>query len=212
MSYIPRKWKWKPWQKTLLYYPLTSDLVDVMWNWNTGTMVGTCTFNNNTWVHVTWTSNNYIDNLSLWINNRNTFTQIITFKYDSWETIAWYQNTLATNQAFKISTWGNTKIHQEIIAWNSIIEYDTSYDTNWHVSVITGNWTDYKFYLDWNLKKTVSNSSNVNNIWNLQIWWWWIYWTWRAGNWYAKDYIVEDYARTDQQILEYCNQVLWSLS
>ena len=204
-------YEWKPdSSRTLIYYPLTSNLVDQMWNWNTGTMHWTCTYNSSTWIYVTGRSSNYVTWLSNGIANRNVFTLCVWFRYSSlsWssniDNIMWYANNSQTNQAFDVRTYPNNTITAVVVGRiNATISNPRNSD--WHNLVITADWTTYKVYDKWVLIKSESNSNAVQNYSELQLWWWWNYTSWRSANGYIKDYIVENYAWSEEEITNYYN-------
>ena len=202
---------WKPNANTLIYYPLTSNLVDQMWNWNTGTMHWTCTFDSSTGIHVTWKSWNYITGMSNWIANRNTFTMNVWEKLDQTgktQCILWYNNNSPSSQCMYIShEWdGYRWVWFFWSSWSYCVIWNITIDTNWHNVCLLATWTSYQWYIDWVAYWTAAlSSNNMNNYSELQLWWWGAYWSNRAANWYIRDYIVETVARTDAEILNYYN-------
>lgn len=210
---------WTPWANTYMYYPLTSDLKDVMWNWNTGTMHWTCTFNSSTGIHVTWKSGNYVTWMTCGIANRNTFTFLIWSKIDAVNTsnydgiLWWYNSTSASRVSTQMENnrWSSWNYLQpRIFYWNSGFGTDITPDTNRHLYTFTGDGTSYKIYIDGELKNSVSTSTKVNNITEFQLWWGWYFWSGRSENWYIKDYIVETVARTAQEVADYYNLTKWN--
>lgn len=199
---------WQPWANTLIYYPLTSDLVDQMWNWNTWTMHWTCTFDSATGIHVTWKSGNYVTWMSNGIANKNIFTINVRWKaITNRMVLIWYASNSQTTQAFCVYKWDGLEIWCITQWWNqSDTTWKISTDNNWHNYCITANWSKYDTYIDWVLLKEHFSSSPLNNISEMQLWWWGIYWNDRSWEWYIKDYIVETVAWSAGGILAYYNQ------
>ena len=201
---------WKPWENTYIYYPLTSNLVDQMWNWNTGTMTWTCTFDSSTGIYVTWRSGNYVTGLSNWINNRDLFTLNVWAKKEdnnSWSYLLWYSTPYVDTQSLNLSYWGTLNIDISFQNTSGNPKWcQITYDSNWHNWCIVFENNTEKCYVDWTLIATNSVWWSPNNVSEMQLWWWWTYWSSRSGNWYIKDYIVETVARTAEQVLSYYNQ------
>ena len=209
MVAYPVESKWKPWANTYIYYPLTSDLVDVMWNWNTGTMTWTCTFDSSTGIHITWRSWNYVTGMSNGINNRNLFTWNVWAKKEdnnSWSYLLWYSTNLVSTQCLNLSQRDSTLYMDVAFSWYwAALWWTMAFDTNWHNRCIVVSSNTEKVYLDWVLIAT-NSCWTTNNVSELQLWWWGTYWSGRSANWYIKDYIVETVARTAQEVVNYYNQ------
>lgn len=202
-------WEWKPWANTYIYYPLTSDLVDVMWNWNTGTMTWTCTFNETTWIRFTWTSWNYVTGMSNWIANRNTFTMNVWVKITSnsnTRCLLWYSSNTPDSQCMTLmfEWWIFRWVWFCWNSWDYSVIWGIWTDTNWHNVCLVATWTSYQWYVD-NVASGNArlSSNNMNNIPSMQLWWWWYYWSWRACDGYAKSYIVENYAWSEEDRTKY---------
>ena len=203
--------RWTPWANTYIYYPLTSDLKDVMWNWNTGTMNWTCTFDSSTGIHVTGRSWNYVTWMSVWVNNRNTFTINVRVKHENnggvWY-LCWY-GTYNHSQAFNIAEYW---WYVQAMLCNGSREDRTNLyasDNNWHnICISWSNWT-YNIYCDSILVWT-TNTWTIKNISENQLWWWWSYGSSRSENCYVGRYIVETVARTAQEVADYYNQTKWN--
>ena len=199
---------WTPWANTLIYYPLTSNLVDQMGNGNTGTMHWTCTFDSNTGIHVTWKSSNYVTWLSNWINNRNLFTLNVRWKLDSsqnWSYLLWYSTGTGSTQCLNISGW-NWEIHWDIRFTDGTTSQSViTYNSNWHNYCFVCSNGTCKAYIDWVLKDTKSTSAYTNNVSTMELWWGWTYWSGRSWDWYIKDFIVETVAWSDAEISDYYN-------
>lgn len=210
-------YSWEPdASRTLIYYPLTSNLVDQMWNWNTGTMHWTCTYDSVTGIHVTWMSSNYVTWLSNGIANRNTFTMNVWIKNETTSAprvLLWYNSSWASAQcmyvAFESSSWINQLRWVWFFwsSWDYSVIWEIWTDSNWHNLCLLATWTTYQWYIDWVAYWTpVSSSNNMNNYPELQLWWWWNYGSSRSANWYIKDYIVENYAWSAEDITNYYNR------
>jgi hypothetical protein len=206
MVTYPVEKKWKPWANTYIYYPFTSNLVDQMWNGNTGTMTWTCTFDSSTGIHVTWRSGNYVTWLSNWINNRNLFTWNVWVKAET-TTQASYLIWKATAYASTQAQWVN--VYSDIQIWicvgNTFYQWWVTQDQKWHNMCLVEENNTTKIYIDWNLISTQSWWT-VNNVSEMQLWWWWQYGTSRACDGYIKDYIVETIAWTADEVSAYYNQ------
>lgn len=207
-----KKGWWQPWANTYIYYPLTSDLVDVMWNGNTGTIHWTVNFSEETWVTVNWQSW-YVTWLTNWISNRNTYTQIFwakwDWKIDDYWMLLWESANYNRNSAFSFELWWSGSNYfrlYQFIGENSATNMpDENYDTNWHLWItVANNWT-YKTYKDAVLWADSKNSWTINNKPNMNIWWSSYYTSRREAKWKIKDYIVETVARTVQELLDYYN-------
>jgi len=221
-EYVPRQ----PSSDTLIYYPLTSNLVDQMWHGNTGTAHWNVTFNSTTWCRVLGKNSSiYADGMSLWINWRLNFTLNFRAKYDTDSTnsswcLVWYWTNIDTTQCFKLEyfAWQSpAKVRMRLLGnitvptsatsvvsptWPLLWEwYNYCITMNNWVCKMYGNWEHLKFSTEYD---SVTFSS-VNNISELQLWWWWSYGSWRSANWYIKDYIVETVAWDADRISDYYN-------
>lgn len=203
---------WTPWSNTLIYYPLTSNLVDQMWNWNTGTAHWNVTFSSSTWVYVDWDNGIYVSWLSNWIANKSwPRTLNVWAKYEALKNNAellWNSGNTISNQSMKIEIYSaRTCLAIQIANGTNISWTWTGYitpDTNWHNYSITFSWSEYKRYIDWVLIATATTSTPPNNypdmyIGDLQ------YYSARRCKWYVKDYIVENKVRTASEISDYYN-------
>lgn len=217
-------YSWEPdASRTLIYYPLTSNLVDQMWNGNTGTAHWNVTFNATdgatSWCYVNWPSSIYVTWMSLWINSKTTCTMNVWVNFvnktDHWNIIG-YNSNYNYSQPFKIYCATTNDI-------NFQVSYGTSSSNQWAVYIKSdfikqlnswfhnygftiNNWL-VKLYVDWQL------ASDEVNIWavaswqsEMQIWYWWVYWTWRLAWWYARDYIVESIVWSDDDFAKYYNR------
>lgn len=205
--YMWREQWWQPWANTLIYYPLTSDLVDVMWNGDTWTMAWTCTFDTDTGVHVTWQNRNYIYGLSNWVWNKNTFTVNVWIKYESYSSvwyIAWYWASSTSWQSWNIALYGSyiqwmTASGSSTQNWTNLV----AEDHNWHNIWCVGNGDGtYTWYCD-GVSVWTQNTWTLNNVTELQLWWGGTYGSGRTCSWYVKDYIVETTCWTAQEISDY---------
>ena len=215
--------KWEPSANTLLYYPLTSNLVDQMWNGNTWVAHWNVTFNaspgTTTWCYTSWQSSIYVTWMSLWINGKSTCTMNVWVNFISktshWNIIG-YNSNYNYSQPFKIFCWTDDNI-------NFQVSYGTSSSNQWRVGISSdfykqlnswfhnywfsiNNWV-VKLFVDWELAKDAVNIWAVAS-WQseMQLWWWWYYWSWRTATGYARDYIVETIAWSDEDFMNYYNQ------
>ena len=202
-------YSWEPdASRTLIYYPLTSNLADQMWNGNTGSSHWTISFNETTGVRVTWRSWNYVTGMSNGIANRNVFTMNVRAKVDAinndWWSIVWYTSNIDSSMALKLenrnSIWFGI-FYGSSHLWNTV-----TWDTEWHNFCAVWTWTSYTLYIDNVQVATVSTTTKINNLPELQIWWWWYYGSSRSANGYIKDYIVENYAWSAEDITNYYNR------
>lgn len=202
-----------PWVNTYIYYPLTSDLVDVMWNWNTWTMVWNCTFSSTTGIYVSGESWNYVTWLSIGINNRSVFTLNVWIKPNSYSSFNNVKMVLGNdgaaqnNFSFKIERrWPSSWYYPALTSGSSGI-FSNSTVTPWWVwknLCITrdSSWW-YKYYVNWNLVQTWSWWV-PNNYSTMYLW----YSNYLSNRWitsYIKDYIVETVARTADGVSNYYN-------
>lgn len=205
---------WQPWANTYIYYPLTSDLVDVMWNWDTWTMHWTCTFNSTTWITFNW-ANWYVTWLSNWIAWRDTFTQCFWAKYDwsidNYWLLIWNSSNYNTNSTFVLELWwwtSSIKFYHFI--WNNDVLYTNqsnyAFNTDRHLRCMVANNWSYTAYLDWQLYANWYRTWTLNNKPIMNLWWSSYYTSSREAKGKIKDYIVETVARTAQEILDYYNK------
>jgi len=199
---------WKPNANTLAYYPLTANLVDKMWNWNTGTMVWTCTFSSTTGIYVTGDSGNYVTWMSNGIWGRNVFTMNVWIKPNKYATFNYVKNII-WGENVKIEWWWPTqKFYPAFKVWNSLLWSQSdapSYDGNWVNVCIIADWTKYYWYQNGVKISEVTNSWTLNSETLLNLWWnsnvsdrWWTT--------YVKDYIAESTARTAEKVSAYYEQ------
>ena len=206
-------YEWKPdSSRTLIYYPLTSNLVDQMWNWNTGTAHWTLSYDETTWIRFTWTSWNYVTGMSNWIANRNIFTMNVWVKCTSnsnTKILLWYNSNTPSAQCMYIA-YESSNLRLVWFFWSSwsyAIVCSITTGTDWHNVCLVADWTSYKCYVDNVLGAENTSSNNMNNYSELQLWWWWYYWSSRSCDGYAKSYIVENYAWSEEDRTNYYN---WS--
>ena len=212
---------WKPWVNTLIYYPLTSDLVDVMWNWNTGTATWNVTFNANpwstTWCYVQWQNNIYVTGLSLWVNGKSTVTLNYWANFVSlkeYAALVWHNGNYDNQEPTKlISERGFQFLWCKWSNWNCYTDAENIPLNSWYhnFGFAIDNWT-IKMYID-GQKVSFKSWLYSYNIWTVQNWtselqlgYWWTYWTSRTSTWYVRDYIVETIAWSEDDFLNYYNQ------
>ena len=198
---------------TFIYYPFTSNLADVMWNWNTWVSHWTITFNEQTWVTVNWWSW-YVTGLTNWISNKNTYTQAFRAKWDwkidNYWMLLWDSYNYNRNSAFSFElwwSWSNNFRYYIFIGENSATNMPASdiYDTNRHLWVtVANNWT-YKTYKDCVLRADSSNTWTVNDKPNMNIWRSSYYGSSREAKWKIKNYVVETIARSESDIIKFFN-------
>lgn len=217
-------WCWckkrTPWENTLLYYPLTSDLVDVMWNGDTGVAHWTITFNANpgstTWVYVHWTAA-YVTWMSMWITGRNTWTVNFRANFISMDwtyaVLVWRWDGYNSGEPMKLiwekgqQLWIKSSVRNSYTDTSS--DYPSKYialNTWYHNFWLTlDNWILH-MYVDWQ-KVTYWWWQDWLNIWTVYSWktglclWYTASWDSRdkPANWYVRDYIVETVPWTDDE-------------
>lgn len=206
---------WTPWSNTVAYFPLTSDLVDVVtWNWPTATS-GTITFTTKDWVPCAFCGS---WNIQVSYNNRNwsTWNNPLTWHMwcnknsysHEWQVMAstWYWSwTRAISYWFHYNKfwtwwWDNDADHCDALIWQWAL-YSWTYD-----------WTTVKAYLNWQLVNTVSRTYNwdANNYASLFSQ---VIQTETAlddsVDWYVREVIMEDIVWTAEEILDYYNYTKW---
>ena len=201
---------WQPWENTLLYLPMTDDLLDHSSHW------------------ITITNNNSVTVVNDWVATIKSW-------YFGWaiRKLTW---TLSTNinSAFTVNVWwklnwtynkwfytmgGGSKINWTLHLWYSttsrwltIAFYWNDDDTNsnawtdniWHLFSFTYTpWSD-KIYMDWVLFHSwsltwLNTSSNNFMIWDyiVEPWYWF--------PWYMSKFIIENRARTAQEVSDNYN-------
>lgn len=223
---------WKPNENTYIYYPLTSDLVDVMWNGNTGVAHGNVTFKStswsDTWCYVQWQSWIYVTGMSIGITWRTTCTLNYWANFVSQEQYAalvwhsgYYDNEEPSKLVCDISGSNTyTRLWLKGSGWNFYFTDAYAYPINhwYHNYCITLDNGSLRMYLDWRPAHFLRNSSgdyetyNAGTVQNwsgaseLQLWYWGRYWNARRSTWYVRDFIVETIPRTAQEISDYYNQ------
>lgn len=187
MVYKKKKW-WKPWANTLAYYPLTSDLVDKMWN---TTLPITWTKQSVGYLFNVWDENGYISNtsnakfLSCWENYQGS-----SYSVADGVGLAWYvaYSYKQTNSSFK-----NKFNYNNGNSWQNIVAY--SMPSGWHLVSLWWDGTTYTVYINGSLIGTKNDTRAVSNcsIGN-------------RSNLILSDYILEDRVRTAQEVADYYNQ------
>lgn len=199
----------EPWENTILYLPMTEDLLDHSWN-------SIAITNNNSVSIVDWA-------WYFWgASRRLTFTN--PYNMSGGRTIsAWFKTSSNSEQWFytqwvnntntMLHIWYSSTSRWLVIAFyaNDMDSGSTSWtDNNWHHAVFTYNgWWSTIIYLDWVVLKSWSLSglnpwNNTGCIWDL------ITGTWKTFNGYMSQYIIEKIARTDQEVLDYYNMTKWN--
>lgn len=221
---------WKPWENTLLYLPLESDVVDKSWQ----ATARTFTTNNISYTTVGWVPSIHLANwwwlcltspepLQSTITNPLTISVLvyITTGQTSKRRVILdmalpYKNRLYL--AFKEDT-------SNIQFWNQdtdIYWAFTDYINNWMHIVITGSvWNPFKMYINWNLVTTWWTNATrpwgywPNNDWAKQR----IFndrdlydYTNRSLDWNARELILEETEWTAQDVADYYTRIkskLW---
>lgn len=160
---------WLPWENTILYFPLKSDVKDYSGNnRNPSTTTGTVSFPDNEYASFTdyycnmssgysdWTTNNSFT-ISYWVKDLTGTARPFVMGQDVWTWTSnshrWLQAIISNNQvtAYCITNWSqqNSSAYS-ITSWN-----------RHHIAVTITPWSQMKLYIDWSLKESVSVSSGM---------------------------------------------------
>ena len=211
MVYKKKKWKWKPWANTLIYYPLNWNANDLSWNGKNGTASnitwdswwdgGCAYFNWNSYINIPALTNTTTRTYSFWVKCASNAGGDFLFTWDNSD----------KNLTFMASSW---KINTQI--WKSWIWSPTRWITNnysnatvwdntWHHIVVTINSNVYTTYID-----GVQDNSCT-----------WSYWTtpisvnkmWMHPNWssdkytgYIDNVIIESRCWSADDVSNYYNR------
>ena len=206
----------------MLYYPLTSDLVDVMWNWNTWTAHWNVTFNANPWAtiwcHIQWQNSIYVTWLSLWVNGKSTVTLNYWANFislnDMYASLVWAWGYYDSTEPTKLICESTQQLWCKWTNWNCYTDTSNNIALNsWYHNFwfAINNWT-IKMYIDWQSVhfKWWLYQFNIWSVQNwrsdLMLWWWDMNSTGRSATGYISDYIVETIAWTDENFADYYKQ------
>lgn len=231
--------KWIPWADTIAYWELNGNWNDTKNNYGVTTYT-TTNYNSDglIWTAPTYTttrkgkacakfSGNWILQLpnlpiasnhitvSLWYNKtgNSDWACIFQLKEDT-STDSWNRAIVIsdTNSGIQVSVVMTT--YSTGVSWQ--VAYNTSAKTvstnEWHNYVITFNSWTLKFYVDWVLFDTKSNSSRPylrNSSSSPSYIWGWVKhynsYQYKCLNWYMQDVIYENKTWGDQEVLNYYN-------
>lgn len=199
---------WQPWANTVAYFPLSSDLTDVI---SSNSLTGNCTY----WtiwgstINCAITTSNWLSwiwaNLPQWDDAR---TVSMWFYFNGSNTNEWWCVTYGTawtnNQVF--ATWsevnnGAWKLWLSQRWSNSWYKY-TWTTGSWYLVTMTYNTNhEWKLYINWTYigvwNKAIWTAGNDILLWGL-IWNTWDYLYWGFSN-----LIIENVERTSQEISDY---------
>ena len=187
---------WQPWENTLLYLPMTDDLLDHSGKWVSVTNNWNVQIQNSFWYF------NGISSLDTWLNSFADKNHTINFRVKWWNSDTWMVSSnpcwITKWEVFYISNW-----YLSYSSYNGTEQFYRfwTYDSWWH-NLVFSYWA---LYYDWELKAT----TNYSYIWYspFSIWWHAInsscsrrYWTW-----YISRVIIENKVRTAQEVSDYYN-------
>lgn len=206
--------EWRtPWSNTVLYLPMSDDLLDHSWN-NISITANNVSLRGtdrpiNAWYFWWW------DNACLSFTNTSNMSW-------SWTISTWFKTASNANQWF-LTQWtesSNKWLHLgywETSRWMLMGFYSNDMDsnsTNWtdnnrHLATFTYNWWwESKIYLDWELIKSWALS--WLNTWN-NTWYIGRYLSWTSKfNWYMSERIMEKVVWTAEEIKDYYNITKWT--
>jgi len=206
---------WKPWANTWCYLPLTSNLTDASWKWNS--------WSNEYWPTISYVSNWYINVVQVsgyWIKMPN-----LTVNNWSWTTISLWMKAQAhwiymcffsldtanddSHQIIRYQQYNNynNTCYIGLWAWGvSTIQQTADFDSRHHYCAVFSGGT-LKIYIDGNLYASSSISWTRTSTYHTLAAdrTGYNYWTKQVSN-----YIIETKARTAQEITNYYNQTKWN--
>ncbi len=199
-------WTRKPTTNTLLYFPLTDDLIDHSWKSVTSTTTGSPTITTLNWVKCcqlngsstidTDVTLNTLSNVyaSCWFYTANAENKWIFWNQPCW-VFNWFWFSLTNSSNFVVEVYySGSSSTSASASW--------SFQGSWHLYSVS-NW---KLYIDWIYKSTLSTTT-LN--WNQPMCIWWhnqnSSCTRQKVNWYIGDCILENKERTASEIADYYN-------
>ena len=218
----------EPWANTVLYVPMTEDLLDHSWNNRTVTN-NWVTISNKLWVfnwssyldlgNDSWTYNVNLNTISVWFkwNGGGSKDNCIIGKseyYMRWHTYWQYQISIHEEDRHLTAWWMNGTdynahpLNFRTSSWGSPTLWPVAQANKWYHLVLTRDWNTKKAYIDWVLVATEDNTDNTNSNWNnkhLRIWSFERYNYDSYFNWNISRVILENKVRTAQEVLDYYN-------
>ena len=210
-------WSYTPTANTIMYFPLTSDAVDLIhwvtltaqnttptWTSPSGTSVP-CAYFSSAWYFAKTTSTSY---LVTW-NAARTISWWIRFTWTSRTSVACYW-TWSSNQMFTLY-YNDWTPRWRFTQWGSWSSYGSTPSMNtWYNVVVTFDGSYVRWYINWNLDVTWSKSLNTSNArmyiaWDMSQTWSAVPSTWLQG--YVSEVIFENIAWSQTQVTNYFNSV-----
>lgn len=201
--------QWTPWADTLCYYEFDNDLTDSSWN---GHDLSVRTGSVSYWTDASWWKYAYF-NKSTWTYAYNWFPQVeisaLTLSY-------WWKPkqifTSGNELSLGYTTTGNDILlafNRSIWIWATITEYSATIDTWYHIVWVIW-WWQIKFYINWELIGTTSDSHSwtastklvINNAWDTNS-------SSFANNNYISKLIIETKSWSAQDVADYYDLTKW---
>lgn len=192
---------WTPTANTIAYYPFKSDLLDYSGNHNDWTS-WTWTFANN----MVTTTSNLVGN-PLVTNVSMNFTLTAWIDWDKTTQTAWYVVVTPYWNSWwpTLCIWVNFSNGWVMWAMTNTWVVPVTQTLSWiHCFHFTRDWSTFKWYIDWVLQWTTTNSISLGSGELSMIWW--------IGSFYSVtcwNVIFEDKAWTQQEITDYFNLTKW---
>lgn len=208
-------WSWRqPWINTVAYFPMSSNLTDVIssnsltWNctfWTIWWSTINCAITTSNWLSWTWA------NLPQWTDPR---TVSMWFYFDWSNTNEWWAITYWTggwnNQVFwtysELSDWDwKLWLSQR---WASSWYYYTRTTDSWYLITMTYNSSNqWKLYMNWTYIWLWNY--NIATTWNDILLWGLIWNPWDYLYWWFSNLIIENVEWTAEEISDYYNLTKW---
>ena len=204
--------KWRPWNNTKIYLPLTDDYKDVI-SWTTLSTTWTVDLTTEWGVKCTrlnwWRLYGLSSAIITWnwartLNFRFKYNSINTSEW--WSAVSWWSES---NYSFTSlwDNWGTAYSFSWYSASADIESWTSLSNWVWYNMVATYDWSTLAIYLNW----TLSWSKSVNlTTWSSDLYIWWRP-SWSCiVNWYINNVIVENKARTATEIEDYYKKTKWN--
>lgn len=198
--------EWKPWSNTLLYLPMTDDLLDHSWN-----SVSTSPESSVSITTLNGVKCGYFNNWQMptWLATVTTVQKTVSFWMYTWA----YSWSVFNSNPCWIFSWDGAGLQSN---WTIMFVWmQWSWAANrWDVSAsvwlnqwVHVCWTNKSIYINWQLINTSSSNAGIVNLWyNYVIWWapsWNCGYTKYTG--YLSEFIMEDKVWSAEDILNYYN-------
>lgn len=220
-NYIGEYKAWEPWEHTLAYYPLKSDVKDYSGNNKNGTLTWTGVYEQN-WLHLQkseyvtlpWQIATSTPTLSLWIKVISAYNYNLPAFWQYQYNQVWKS---FFNIAFNgdVQYWTSTKISNYPISCSYNNSDYWTYASWWvfgernHICA-TFDWTKISVYKNWILENTksvgwITTSNATNYNWHINKFWGSkIGWNWECECIYSEA-IYENKVWTADEVLDYYN-------